>query len=103
MSAARRTASPRQTASRSGSRPRCGRPRSWRRNRILRDPAMVRDAQEAANARRVAEWQSCEDLRVGVLADDPYMLVLRDAARFPDGALGLYNRLLVPVGIVVVP
>jgi ADP-ribose pyrophosphatase len=40
---------------------------------------------------------------VGVLASDPYATVLREAVRFPDGSLGLYNRLLVPGGVVVLP
>jgi len=40
---------------------------------------------------------------VGVLASDPYATVLREAVRFPDGSPGLYNRLLVPGGVVVLP
>jgi ADP-ribose pyrophosphatase len=37
------------------------------------------------------------------LADDPYAMMLREAVRFPDGAFGLYNRILVPGGVVVLP
>jgi ADP-ribose pyrophosphatase len=70
---------------------------------IIADPALVRDVQMAVHQRRRAEQLSCHDLRVGVLADDPYVLVMREAVRFPDGQLGLYNRLLVPISVVVVP
>ena len=38
-----------------------------------------------------------------VLASDPYATVLREAVRFPDGSPGLYNRLPVPGGVVVLP
>jgi ADP-ribose pyrophosphatase len=37
------------------------------------------------------------------LASDPYATVLREAVRFPDGSLGLYNRLIVPGGVLVLP
>ena len=44
-----------------------------------------------------------EDLRVGVLADDPYVIALREAVEFPDGRFGLYSRFIVPAGMVVLP
>lgn len=31
---------------------------------------------------------------IGVLAEDRYLLVLRDAIRFPDGSLGTHNRVV---------
>ncbi|HWK96703.1 MAG TPA: NUDIX hydrolase [Pseudolabrys sp.] len=44
------------------------------------------------------------DLRVGVVAEDPYIgYVIRDAVRFYDGKLGLYNRVVASGGIVVLP
>lgn len=44
------------------------------------------------------------DLRVGVLAEDPYIgYVIRDAVRFFDGKHGLYNRVVASGGIVVLP
>jgi len=70
---------------------------------ILREAGAIAKAQaEAASARKRAALPA-EDLRVGVLAEDPYLRVERDAVRFPDGAMGLYNRLHVPPGVVVLP
>lgn len=63
----------------------------------------VSAAQEAARRSRKSHGLDIEDTRVGVLASDPYATVLREAVRFPDGSLGLYNRLLVPGGVVVLP
>jgi ADP-ribose pyrophosphatase len=59
---------------------------------------------EAARAARVTRVEG-EDVRVGLLADDPYATFLREAVRFPDGRLGLYNRILVPGdgGVAVLP
>jgi ADP-ribose pyrophosphatase len=59
----------------------------------------------AARAARTAARPDRDDTRVGVLADDPYATLLREAVRFPDGGLGLYNRILVPGdgGVVVLP
>jgi ADP-ribose pyrophosphatase len=43
-------------------------------------------------------------LRAGVLAEDPYIgYVIRDAVRFSDGRLGLYNRVVASGGVVVLP
>jgi ADP-ribose pyrophosphatase len=61
------------------------------------------EAQQAAECSRESHGLDVEDTRVGVLASDPYATVLREAVRFPDGSLGLYNRLLVPGGVVVLP
>lgn len=58
-----------------------------------------------AEARRVRSELnvSTADARVGILADDPYLKVMRDAVRFPDGSHGLYNRVIVPGGAAVLP
>ncbi len=70
---------------------------------ILCDPAAIAAAQEAAaQARRGRGLDTC-DLRVGMLARDPYMIMLRDAVRFPDGSLGLYNRIVEARSIAVLP
>ncbi|MBV8567580.1 MAG: NUDIX hydrolase [Methylobacteriaceae bacterium] len=71
--------------------------------RILLDRELVERAQAEAARYRAAHGLACEDLRVGVLADDPYVLVMREAVEFPDGRLGLYNRLHVPASVVVMP
>ena len=53
--------------------------------------------------RQAAGWP-IDDLRVGILAEDPYIgYVVRDAVRFFDGKLGLYNRVVASGGIVVLP
>lgn len=70
---------------------------------ILLDPARILRAQAEARQRRAAGGLPHDDLRVGVLARDPYVTVLREAVRFPDGTHGLYNRLLVPFGVAMLP
>lgn len=67
------------------------------------DPAFIRRAQEEAKQLRIKNGMPSEDVRVGVLASDPYLTVLREAVRFPDGTYGLYNRLLVPSGVAMLP
>ncbi len=70
---------------------------------ILTAPGEVGAAQEAVRRSRASDGLDIGDTRVGVLASDPYATVLREAVRFPDGSLGLYNRLVVPGGVVVLP
>lgn len=70
---------------------------------ILLEPARIEHARTEAAAKRRTEGLSAEDTRVGVLAEDPYLLVMRDAVRFADGSYGLYNRLIVPGGAAILP
>lgn len=70
---------------------------------IQHDPSLVRRAQEEAQQLRIRNNMPSDDIRVGVLASDPYLTVLREAVRFPDGTYGLYNRLLVPSGVAMLP
>jgi ADP-ribose diphosphatase len=70
---------------------------------ILLDPAQIDRAQRDAVSHRRADGLPADDARVGVLAVDPYLVVMRDAVRFADGAYGLYNRLLVPSGAAMLP
>src|SRR5471030_542492 len=65
---------------------------------ILLDPERIAHAQAEALLARRRDGLSTHDTRVGVLADDPYLMVTRDAVRFADGSYGLYNRLMVPSG-----
>ena len=70
---------------------------------ILTDPADIAAAQMAARRARESRGLDTSDLRVGLLARDPHMLVLRDAVRFPDGSLGLYNRIVEFEGVAILP
>jgi len=71
--------------------------------RILTDGPMVARAKADAATLRASQAMTYEDTRVGVLADDPYVIALREAVEFPDGQFGLYNRFIVPSGIVALP
>lgn len=44
--------------------------------------------------RRRKSQKEIGDTRIGLLAHDPYMMVIRDPVRFPDGTRGLYNRII---------
>jgi ADP-ribose pyrophosphatase len=70
---------------------------------ILLDAEQIARAQRDAFTDRQREGLRTEDTRVGVLAVDPYLTVMRDAVRFADGSYGLYNRLLVPSGAAIMP
>lgn len=74
---------------------------------ILTDPAEIRAA-EAAQAFRLAEQgRAADESQVGVMYEDQYICVLRDAVRFPDGTLGTYIRVLASrsdhAGVATVP
>ena len=69
---------------------------------LLDAPQMDRARRDAERHRREERLPS-EDTRVGVLAVDPYLIVMRDAVRFADGTYGLYNRLMVPSGAALLP
>jgi ADP-ribose pyrophosphatase len=70
---------------------------------ILLDPGRIEHAQAEAKRVRLHEGLPADDVRVGVLAEDPFLLVLRDAVKFADGSYGLYNRLIVPSGAAILP
>jgi ADP-ribose pyrophosphatase len=70
---------------------------------ILLDPPQMDRARRDAEQHRRDERLAADDTRVGVLAVDPYLMVMRDAVRFADGTYGLYNRLMVPSGAAILP
>jgi ADP-ribose pyrophosphatase len=70
---------------------------------ILLEPDRIAHAQAEARRTRLAAGMAPKDIRVGVLADDPFLMVTRDAVRFADGSYGLYNRLMVPGGAAMLP
>lgn len=70
---------------------------------VLRNPDEIRAAQQAALSERRARGVDTTDLRVGLIARDPYMTIVRDAVRFPDGSLGLHNRVIEGEAVAVLP
>jgi ADP-ribose pyrophosphatase len=61
-------------------------------------------AQSQEAARRKLRNLSFPDVRVGVLAADPYLgMLTRDAVRFADSSLGVYNRHIGEPGCVIMP
>lgn len=75
--------------------------------------APIRVAQDLAPARQIlkelreARPEDASQIRVGVVYEDDYVFVLREAVRFPSGAPGTYVRFIhKPVdtqGVVVLP
>jgi ADP-ribose pyrophosphatase len=51
---------------------------------------MVREAEAAEEARLALKGLPISWSRTGVVYEDAYMLVVRDAVRRPDGSLGTY-------------
>jgi ADP-ribose pyrophosphatase len=71
---------------------------------ILTADSEIAAAQAEEAARRQSKRQIAPDVRVGVLAADPYLGILtRDAVRFADRSLGLYNRHIGEAGCVIMP
>lgn len=70
---------------------------------VLLDPLDIARAQAEAHQTRAAHGLNIEDLRCGILAQDPYMTFMRDAVRFADGQLGLYNRIIEGPCVAVLP
>ena len=70
---------------------------------ILVERASIEAARKQARTVRAAAGQDTRDLRAGLLAHDPYMTIVRDAVRFPDGALGLHNRIVERRSVAALP
>jgi len=70
---------------------------------ILLDPETIARAQSEVRDKRVDMGLESDDLRVGMIADDPFMTFVRDAVRFPDGSLGLHNRIVERESVAVLP
>ncbi len=70
---------------------------------IVTDLEDIVSAREEAMVVRQLKGQNIEDLRTGLLAHDPYMTMVRDAVRFPDGSMGLYNRIIERHSVAVLP
>ena len=67
---------------------------------ILLDPAEIAEAESASEQRMIAQGATPEQAhvwsRVGIILEDPYVFMLRDAVRFGDGSLGTYDRFVDP-------
>ncbi|CUW41038.1 NTP pyrophosphohydrolase including oxidative damage repair enzyme [Magnetospirillum sp. XM-1] len=61
---------------------------------ILLDEADIAAASKAVARRNRARGLPPASASVGVLVEDAYILMLRDAVRFPDGSLGTHNRVI---------
>lgn len=74
---------------------------------ILLDESEIQAAEEAVAARLAKRNLPTEWAQVGVAYQDQYLMLLRDAVRFPDGSLGTYIRAIPPdggaPGVVVLP
>jgi ADP-ribose pyrophosphatase len=70
---------------------------------ILTSADDIAGAQAEAKALRTARGMKSNDTRIGILAEDPYMLILRDAVRFPNGTRGLYNRIVETNPVAILP
>ncbi len=70
---------------------------------ILTSLDEIKAAQDSARRSRLKSGLETMDLRAGLLARDPYMIMLRDAVRFLDGSLGLYNRIVELPSVAVMP
>jgi ADP-ribose pyrophosphatase len=74
---------------------------------ILLDEAEIRLAEEQQAERLVARGQPADWATVGVIYEDQYLLLLRDAVRFLDGSHGTYIRfaenLRAPGAVAVLP
>jgi ADP-ribose pyrophosphatase len=71
---------------------------------ILTGEHDIAAAQTEEAARRRQNNQISPDVRIGVLAVDPYLgMLTRDAVRFADQSLGIYNRHIGEPGCVILP
>lgn len=73
---------------------------------ILFEPSMVRAAEDEDAARLAARGLPADWARTGVVYEDPYIILVRDAIRRPDRSLGGYGRKLAASGasgVVVLP
>jgi ADP-ribose pyrophosphatase len=71
---------------------------------ILTGDDDIAAAQAEEAARRKLNRQLAPDVRIGVMAADPYLgMLTRDAVRFADQSLGVYNRHIGEPGCVIMP
>lgn len=73
---------------------------------ILLDEDKIQQAEAEMTRRLAAHNLPAEWAKVGIVYQDQYLLLLRDAVRFPDGSLGTYIRFVNPdgaPGVIILP
>jgi ADP-ribose pyrophosphatase len=73
---------------------------------ILFEPSLVRAAEDEDEARLTARGFPAAWAKTGVVYEDPFIILVRDAVRRPDRSLGSYSRKLAAsgaAGVVVLP
>ena len=74
---------------------------------ILLEPALIEEVQSVVAQRLGQKAFPPEWAEVGVVYEDEYILIIRDAVRFPNGKLGTYFRLVIQpdkaIGVVIMP
>lgn len=65
---------------------------------ILLDEEEIKQAEEVVAAKLSQRNLPADWAQVGIAYQDQYLLMLRDAVRFPGGALGTYIRAVAPSG-----
>ena len=74
---------------------------------ILLDEDEIQQAEAAVAERLTRRGLPPEWAQVGIAYQDQYLMLLRDAVRFPDGSMGTYIRAIPPVGgaagVIVLP
>lgn len=68
--------------------------------KIILDERSIQQIEQIASQRLHTKGHPSLWGRVGVVYEDPYLLILRDAVQFPDGEVGTYIRILHPQGEV---
>lgn len=74
---------------------------------ILTDLLDIEQAVADMGTYYVSRGMPADWAHVGVMYQDPYLIVLRDAVRFPDGNTGIHHRTIRlgsdPTGVVILP
>jgi len=71
---------------------------------IETDPKKIYEIQKQVFIERERIGLDTSDLRVGLLASDPYLgMLIRDAVKRNTGEVCLYNRVVTPGGVCVLP
>lgn len=74
---------------------------------VLLDPEEIRKVETATARRLEIKGLPREWAQVGIVYEDQYLFILRDAVRFPDGYLSTYVRIIEEEsnvsGVVILP